>query len=248
MVIKAVSVDLEGTVVNLEPLHHEGGYYPAAQAAGLNLSYREFFSGVPNLVGGTDETICREIGQLITNQSPALERFIDAGGSIESFISANKKALYLKSLSIESMRPRPGFRKTLNWLKKKGYPVTIGTGTSIETAGIIVERSGLGGYFPRDLIVFAEDVEHVKPAPDVWYATAKIAGVEVDEQLIFEDTMRGLDSINNTDPHAIAVAIPVYNLPQTIMPLVERRPARIFMDWREINIGALINNLNRNAF
>ncbi|MBI4994669.1 hypothetical protein HZC21_03430, partial [Candidatus Peregrinibacteria bacterium] len=40
------------------------------------------------------------------------------------------------------------------------------------------------------------------------------------------------------------IGLTVYKHPRAIIPLLEAGAIRVFVDWREINIPALIRNLN----
>ncbi len=50
----------------------------------------------------------------------------------------------------------------------------------------------LSGLLERvDFIVTAEDVEHGKPAPDIYHLAAKRMGIAVEQMLVLEDSLTG---------------------------------------------------------
>jgi len=229
--IKSIAFDLEGTIIDTEFAHHEG-FIRAANDAGIPLTFDEkIFKKIPSLIGGPDEMIAKEIAELQGKRDRSLERFI----------LKRKQLHYEQLLRVIPIKIRPGFLKVLNWLREHKFPTTIGTSTSIAKATILLKKSGLDRFFDRKHIVFAEDVKNLKPAPDVWIKTAEIAGVQPTEQLIFEDSPRGLLSVQAAG--AIGIAVPVYNTPLIIEKLKKAGAVKIFTDWRQINISSVLSSL-----
>lgn len=56
-----------------------------------------------------------------------------------------------------------------------------------------------------DQVVTVEDVEHPKPAPDLYLLAAKRLGVSPERCLVFEDTDEGLESARNAGMRAVDV-------------------------------------------
>ena len=232
--IAGIAFDLEGTIVDVEYAHHLG-FVRAAEDLGIELTYETIFEKILDLVGGTNETISREIAALDNRDDSCARNIIE-----------RKIFHYEKLLKTLEIKVRPGFVEILKWLRHNGYETSIGTGTSKTKAEPLIEKSGLYFHFDKNKIVFAEDVQNIKPAPDVWYETARRMNIDFKRQIVFEDTKRGLQSVRNAG--LVGIAIPVYRMPHVIKPLIDEGAARVFMDWREINITALLKNLNTEFF
>lgn len=75
-------------------------------------------------------------------------------------------------------------------LKKEGnVKLAIATCNSIEMAQAVVKAHGIDVF---DEIKSACQVEHAKPAPDVYLATAETLGVKPEKCIVFEDTPDGI--------------------------------------------------------
>ncbi|WP_230199518.1 HAD-IA family hydrolase [Bacillus testis] len=70
-----------------------------------------------------------------------------------------------------------------------------------------MKKLGIKDYF--DFIVSRDDVEHVKPAPDLYNKSLEILGVSPDEAIIFEDSLNGLIAARAAGIACVIVPNPV---------------------------------------
>ncbi len=85
---------------------------------------------------------------------------------------------------------RPGIIEMLEFLQVRGIPRAVATSTKRPLALRKLEASGL---LPRfDAICTSSDVEHPKPAPDVYLLAAHSLGVEPAQCLVLEDSPTGV--------------------------------------------------------
>ena len=228
--IKGIAFDLEGTVVDVEPAHHHG-HIAAAAEVGVVLTIDSAFAKLPHFIGGPDDEIVREIWELSDKRQSLAQ------------IAERDKYHYRRLLSTMAVEPRSGFLHVVRQLRTMGIQTSIGSLTAREEAATLLERSGLVHVFPRELTVLREDVVNVKPAPDVFLETARRMEIDPSEQLVFEDSPRGVTAAIVAGSRAIGM--PVYNRPEGIQPLLRAGVVQIFMDWREIDVTKLLENLNR---
>ena len=73
----------------------------------------------------------------------------------------------------------------------KTHPVSVSTGGWRRVAGETLRLIGLGEIFT--IIVTPEDVEHGKPAPDMFLLAAQKMGVPPQDCLVFEDGQPGVE-------------------------------------------------------
>ena len=59
-------------------------------------------------------------------------------------------------------------------------------------------------------IVTAEDVEHGKPAPDIFLAAAALIGAPPGQTLVFEDSAMGVDAALAAGMHVVATPEAMY--------------------------------------
>jgi len=101
----------------------------------------------------------------------------------------------------------PGVRELLDGAHARGLLVGLGTGNSLPT---LKRRLGRNGVFERfDAIVTRSDVEHGKPAPDIYVELARRLGVAPHECLVLEDSVHGCEA-------AIAAGMRVIACPSVV--------------------------------
>ena len=231
--IKACAFDLEGTVVDVEKAHHEGHRY-AARDFGIELSFEDCLKKLPHFIGGPDEEIAKDIS--------AIAEGIGLTVNYQEVLESDKRH-YNRLLQDIDIACRTGFLEFFNIIKGAGMKYTIGSLTNQDQAVVLLERSGLMKVFGYENIVLREHVQRPKPAPDVWIETAKRAGVNPSEQLVFEDSPRGI--VGAVEVGAYCIGMPVYNRPDVANALINAGAKRIFFQWDEINPLRLINNINQ---
>lgn len=229
--IESIAFDLEGTVIDVESAHHQAHILAAADI-GLTLLWEDCFKLFPHFIGGPDEEVSKEISRLAFQQGIIIDI---------NYLLKQKRFHYSRLLSKLKIKPREGFIDFFQTVKAKGIKCTIGSLTDEGQAKILLERSGLGKLFGKENIVLREDVQKVKPAPDVWIETAKRAGVSPENQLIFEDSPRGIEGAVKIG--AYCIGMPIIQRPEVIKALIRAGAKRIFMHWNEINANNLIDDI-----
>lgn len=231
MHIRGVAFDLEGTIVDLEKYHFET-FVRAAGDLGMKLTVEEIFEKIPLAIGGGEQLIATGIERLSEGKAEASEVL-------------TRKRFYYENLilTLPKIAPRQGFREVFDWIKEQGYGCAIASLTVRRQAEVLLSRSGLNQLFDRNHIVLLEDVRERKPAPDVYLETARRLGISPEEQLTFEDSPAGVKAACAAG--SVVVAMPIYTSVQNLAEIIQLGAIRIFADWREMNVAALIANLNQ---
>ncbi len=229
MKIQGIAFDLEGTVVDVEAAHHNAHFATAAEV-GVKVNTDNAFQFLPHFIGGPDSKVMEDIWKLSEKKVSPEE------------LLKRKQFHYERLLSTMDVASRPGFLRFLGAVQDLGLPVSIGSLTSMVQAKVLLERSGVGELIGEANIVLAEHVKNHKPEPDVFLETARRMGIDPKNQLVFEDSPHGVQAALAAGSRAIGM--PVYNRPEASVPLINAGVCRLFMDWREINVQNLLNNLN----
>ncbi len=233
MKIKGITFDLEGTSVNIETVHHQA-HILAAHDMGIHLDLSSAIEKIPHFIGGPDNAVAEDVLKFG-------EKKINSD-NIQLFIE-KKYSYYAVLLGTVEIKPRRGFIETVEEIKKLGLKAAIGSLTNKDKANLILEKSGLSKIFPIKNIVLREDVEKTKPNPDVFIETAKRMGISSSEQIVFDDSSNGIRAA--VAARFIPIGIPVYSIPEILIPIIEAGAMRIFSEWDEINIENLIENFER---
>ena len=224
--MKAVAFDLEGTVIDIERAHHQG-HLAAMRDFGIDLDLNGAVGAIPHFIGGPDDEIAKEISKLLGGLVPPSDVLVRIKSYFASYL-ANEHCI----------NTRPGFMAVLLWLRKHGFPTSIGSLTERSLANLLLSRSGLNKQFSPEYIVLRDDVAKLKPAPDVYILTAKRMDVSPTEQLVFEDSPNGVEAAIKAG--SIAVGMPVIQSDSTIARLWQSGASRVFLGWESVDIEELL--------
>jgi HAD superfamily hydrolase (TIGR01509 family) len=136
-----------------------------------------------------------------------LQRHIDDGARIDALL-AHCYALY-DARTHDGLPLRPGILELLELLKEHGVPRAVGTSTRQPRASRKLAASGLLDYF--DAVVTSSDVQHPKPAPDIYLLAAQRLGKEPTHCLALEDSPTGTRA-------ALAAGMTTIQIPDLVHP------------------------------
>lgn len=230
---RGFAIDLEGTAVDVEAAHHKGHIATAAEF-GLVMTIEEALNQIPHFIGGPDDKVCEDIWNLLDLETK--KRVSVEGILVRDILH------YERLLAEMPIVSRPGFLDFCRTAREIGLKLAIGSLTREKQAATLLDRSGLGKFFGKENIVLREHVKNEKPAPDVFLKTAEIMGISPKDQLVFEDSPRGVKAALAAGSKAIGM--PAIIRGSTVGALVDAGVVRLFFDWREINLLALLEDLN----
>ena len=102
-------------------------------------------------------------------------------------IAQRKEENYVQNLDhITVIEPVANLARALG----RTHPVSVASGGYKHVIARTLELAGLDGLFP--VVVTAEDVEHGKPAPDMFLLAARLMNVSPEKCLVFEDGEAGI--------------------------------------------------------
>lgn len=136
-----------------------------------------------------------------------LQRHIDDGARIDALL-AHCHALY-DARTHDGLPLRPGILELLELLKEHGVPRAVATSTRQPRASRKLAASGLLHYF--DTVVTSSDVQHPKPAPDIYLLAAQRLDKEPTRCLALEDSPTGTRA-------ALAAGMTTIQIPDLVHP------------------------------
>jgi HAD superfamily hydrolase (TIGR01509 family) len=183
LTIDAVIFDMDGVLVDSEPLHGEVAQTILAEC-GLTAASAGAYVGMTNREAFT--LICRE--------------FALPYDPVE--LDARYTARVVPLLRAHAT-PLPGVPEVLGALKARGLRLAVASSSSLEVIEATLDALAVRGLF--DAIVSAADLPRGKPAPDVFLEAARRLGVSPEACVVIEDSERGVQAARAAGMRCVAV-------------------------------------------
>lgn len=171
--IKGVVFDMDGVMFDTEVLSGKGWAYAGKQM------------GVGNM-----EKIARDTLGLNTIDTKKV--FMGFLGGDFDYIAAQKMKIAYMDFYIEEngMPIKPGLIELLDFLKSRGYKMTVATSSDRVRAEYYFEKAEISGYFNK--FICGDMIKKGKPEPDIYLKACEILELPADECLAFEDSPNGI--------------------------------------------------------
>ncbi|MBN2858936.1 MAG: HAD family phosphatase [Sphaerochaetaceae bacterium] len=185
--IDTVIFDMDGVLIDSEPIHWQVNqdYFASIGAPILDDEYSDRFVGLPldKMLEHIKETrgIDRSIEEMFTESM---------ANHLEAFSNADLVAV-------------PGIPELIRALKKKGFNLAVGSSSASQLIDIILSKIGLKEYF--DITVSGFEVDHGKPAPDIFLEVASRFKVNPEHCLVIEDSALGIKAAKSANMKVVGV-------------------------------------------
>lgn len=136
----------------------------------------------------------REIkGGTSTRTQGVLAKYV--GEERAKLLLKEKKEIQLKVVESEGgIKLKKGVVELLKYLKENGIKCLVATSTSKETATRLLKETGVYDYF--DSLVFGDEVENGKPAPDIFLRACEKFNTPLERAIVIEDSVLGATAAN----------------------------------------------------
>jgi HAD superfamily hydrolase (TIGR01509 family) len=204
MSYKAVLFDMDGVIVDSEPLH-VAAFQATLKEYGCNLTdeqYKQYFAG------RTDEA--------------GFKQYFDSRGeAVELPVIMDKKAKAYLQLAADRLIPYPGVVEFIRNLAGEKTSLALVTGSLRAEAEVTLKAFGLMGLFK--VIIAAEDISQSKPDPEGYLKGAKALGFEPADCIVVEDAPSGVKAACAAGMRCLAVT--------TTHTKEELKEATSIIDW-----------------
>lgn len=182
--MKAIIFDMDGVIVDSEPLHFEleekllkelGGY--------IDRKEHESFVGV------TDFKMWATFKEMF-NLKPSVEEIIEMKGN--RFIE-----------NIYKLQLLPNFLNFIHLVHDNGYKIALASSNNKRAVDEVIETFNLGKYF--DFIISGEEVQNGKPDPEIFLTVANRLNVKPTECLVIEDAKNGVIAAKSANMKCIGL-------------------------------------------
>ncbi|GAA5784648.1 haloacid dehalogenase [Chitiniphilus shinanonensis] len=200
---RAAIFDMDGLMLDTERIAL-GCWHAAARELGLPLSEEDALG----MVGMHSSKAPAYLAGLYGPDFP-VRALIDA--THQRYLAAMEEPIPLKA----------GLLELLDWLAAEGLPCGVATSTRRRIAEHHLAQTGILQRFAQT--VCGDEIEHPKPAPDIYLKAAGLLGVAPGECVVFEDSNFGVQAAHTAGCRVIMVPDVRPPQPETLalgMPVV----------------------------
>ncbi len=171
---KAVIFDMDGVLIDSEPLHQKVGL-KMLQELGIPITKEMFMRFTGSTVISMWETLVKEYG---LKQNP------------EELTSTYNRHFIEKLISLSDIKLMGGVLDVLKNLHSKGIPVALASSSTREVIEAVLQKFGIAQYF--QVIVSGDDVKYSKPHPEIFLLAAKKLNMSPNNCIVVEDSTNGV--------------------------------------------------------
>ena len=172
--IKAVIFDLDGVIVDSEPLNDM--HFPAyLKKMGVTI---------------TQDFLDRFRGTSSKTQWTYLKKEFNLKPPLETLMANSSKDYFSFLLAIPDLKSMPGLTEFIEQLRQLALQLAVGSSASKKRIDMILDRLKIGKHF--SVIVSGHDVSEAKPEPDIFLLAAKRMNVHPSSCIVIEDAMNGV--------------------------------------------------------
>ncbi|GJN61440.1 HAD family hydrolase [Elizabethkingia anophelis] len=186
MPLKAVLFDMDGVIVDTEPLHRKA-YFKMFDEFGINVS-KELFT---SFTGKTTLSVCQElITRFNLNNTPQ---------ELTDKKRRNFKYLFDTDPDFDLI---PGVRNLIENYHQHDVKMILASSASMNTINWVFERFDLEKYFAGK--ISGADLKQSKPHPEIFELAAGISGEEKNNCIVIEDSTNGIQAAYAADIFCVA--------------------------------------------
>ena len=182
---QAVVFDMDGVLVDTEPLHYATACALVAPAE-LPMSEYERFIGTHGFREWIHQTY----------------------GPPDDVIRTRSSELFFEQLATNGLEAMPGARNLIEAVRARGLATAVVTMTQPDWTEATLRAAGLHELF--EVVVTVRDVEHGKPAPDLYLHAAERLGVDPRCAIALEDSIHGLEAAAAAGMHVVQLRQATY--------------------------------------
>lgn len=187
MPFKAALFDMDGVIVNTEPLHRKA-YFDMFKQYGLNVSQDLYNS----FTGNATLKVCQDLVKHFSLDCPP-----------EELIAKKRENFKYLSDHDKDFDLIPGVRALIENYHQNGIKMVLASSASRNTINWVFDRFNLDSYF-IDKISGAE-LKASKPHPEIFELAAKKAGETIENCIVIEDSTNGIKAA-----HAAGISCVAY--------------------------------------
>lgn len=185
-VVSGVIFDMDGLMVDTEPLYQES-WQRAARELGHEIDDVLYATFVGRPTAACEDILLETFGPLFPLRA----------------FQARWPRLWRDEVERVGVTLKPGLPEILEVVRSHRLPAAVATSSESVLADLTLNRAGLRHWF--SVVVTGDRVTHGKPAPDIYLEAAKQLGVPAAECVAFEDSEAGIIAVQAAGMRGVLV-------------------------------------------
>lgn len=183
--LEAVIFDMDGVIINSEPMHYEANQQ-LFEKLGFSVPTDEY----SNYIGISNEKMWED-----------LKNKYDLNENLNELTEKQRKNTHKFIQQNMNGKEIPGIKKILEELKDNNIKTAVASSSSKELIETVIKGFDLCEYF--DVLISGEEVEKGKPNPDIFiYASEKLK-VNIKNCIVIEDSTNGVKAAKSAGAKCI---------------------------------------------
>ncbi len=184
--LKAVIFDMDGVIINSEPLHHKA-YHSMFDEVGINVTPELYNS----LTGKSTLNVCKQLK----------DRF-DVSHSPEEMVATKRRYFNDIFENDKTFDLIEGVRTLIQNYHENGLTLVLGSSASMPNINRIFKRFDLDQYFSAKLS--GAELKASKPHPEIFINSAKATGYNPEQCIVIEDATNGIEAAKGAGIFCVA--------------------------------------------
>lgn len=174
MALKAVLFDMDGVIVDTEPLHRKA-YYQTFQSVGIDVS-DELYS---TFTGASTQKVFETIIEKFSLKNSADELMLSKRTAFKDY--------FYNDVDFDLVA---GVRELIQHYYSNGIKLVLASSATRTTIDMVFEKFGLEKYFIGK--ISGADLKASKPHPEIFLLAAEISGKSKENCMVIEDSTNGI--------------------------------------------------------
>lgn len=179
--LKAVIFDMDGVIVNSEPLHHKA-YYAMFDEVGIDVTPTYYDS----LTGKSTVNLCKQ-----------LKNHFSLSHDVDELVSIKRRHYDWIFENDSTFDLINGVRNLIHNYIENGLTLALASSSSMRSIDRIFKRFELDSYFKSK--TSGADLKESKPHPEIFMKAAHSTGFKVEECMVIEDATNGIEAAKAAD-------------------------------------------------
>ncbi|NQZ78426.1 MAG: HAD family phosphatase [Ekhidna sp.] len=184
--LRAVIFDMDGVIVESEPLHHKA-YYAMFDEIGITVS-SDFYS---IMTGKSTINLCRE-----------LKEHYDIPQTAEELVSMKRRHYDIIFENDKSFDLIEGVRSLIEDYWKNDLTLVLASSSSMRSIDRIFTKFDLNQYFKAK--ISGAELEASKPHPEIFLKATEATGFKKEECFVIEDATNGIEAAKGAGLYCVA--------------------------------------------